>query len=400
MVPVECVVRGYITGSGWKDYQALGRGLRDRAARRPERVASSCPSRSSRRPPRPSVGDHDENVDFDRAAEIVGDRGLLEELRRLSIGIYAHGAAHARERGIILADTKFEFGRRADGDDRARRRGAHPRLVALLAGRRATSRAAASRASTSSSCATGRPARAGTSRRRRRRCPTEVVEGTRARYREAYERITGEPFGAWLERTRRDDARAVLIRPKEGILDPQGQAVERALPALGFEGVSDVQRRPPGRARGRGPGARAGDVRAAARQPADRGLRGGSAGGRGRVRFGVVRFPGCCDEVDALRPAGASRDAELLWHGDRDLRRRRRRGRPRRLLLRRLPARGRDRALLAGDGGGGRVRARRRAGARHLQRLPGALRGRPAARRAAAQRRRCASSAGRWRSRW
>jgi phosphoribosylaminoimidazole-succinocarboxamide synthase len=61
------------------------------------------------------IGDHDENVDFDRAAEIIGDRALLEELRRLSIAVYELGAAHARERGIILADTKFEFGRRADG---------------------------------------------------------------------------------------------------------------------------------------------------------------------------------------------------------------------------------------------------------------------------------------------
>ena len=56
------------------------------------------------------LGDHDENVDFDRAAEIVGDRALMEELRRVSIEIYERGAEHAAERGIILADTKFEFG--------------------------------------------------------------------------------------------------------------------------------------------------------------------------------------------------------------------------------------------------------------------------------------------------
>ena len=63
-----------------------------------------------------------------------------------------------------------------------------------------------------------------------------MVEGTRARYVEAYERIAGEPFERWLERSR---LRArVLIRPKEGILDPSGQAVERALPALGFEGCA------------------------------------------------------------------------------------------------------------------------------------------------------------------
>jgi phosphoribosylaminoimidazole-succinocarboxamide synthase len=56
------------------------------------------------------VGDHDENVDFDRAAEIVGDRPLLEELRRISIELYEHAARHAQGQGIILADTKFEFG--------------------------------------------------------------------------------------------------------------------------------------------------------------------------------------------------------------------------------------------------------------------------------------------------
>ena len=69
--------------------------------------------------------------------------------------------------------------------------------------------------------------------------PDEVVAATRERYVTAYERLAGEPFSAWLERTARVRAR-VLIRPKAGILDPQGQAVERALPALGFGGVSHV----------------------------------------------------------------------------------------------------------------------------------------------------------------
>ena len=62
------------------------------------------------------IGDHDENVDFERAAEIVGDRALMEELRRISIEVYARGAEHAAERGIILADTKFEFGRHAGAE--------------------------------------------------------------------------------------------------------------------------------------------------------------------------------------------------------------------------------------------------------------------------------------------
>jgi len=114
MVPVECVVRGYITGSGWKDYQATGSvcgielpdGLRE-SEQLPEPIFT--PSTKA------ELGAHDENIDFDRAAEIIGDRALLEELRRLSIAVYELGAAHARERGIILADTKFEFGRRRDG---------------------------------------------------------------------------------------------------------------------------------------------------------------------------------------------------------------------------------------------------------------------------------------------
>ena len=134
MFPVECVVRGYITGSGWKDYQATGAvcgielpaGLEE-SEQLPEPIFTPAT--------KAEVGDHDENVDFDRAAEILGDRPLLEELRRLSLELYSFAADHARERGIILADTKFEFGRAADGRDRARRRGADAGLVALLAGR-------------------------------------------------------------------------------------------------------------------------------------------------------------------------------------------------------------------------------------------------------------------------
>ena len=114
MVPVECVVRGYLTGSGWKDYQRDGAvcgielpgGLRE-SEQLPEPIFTPAT--------KAEIGDHDENVDFDRAAEIVGDRGLLEELRGLSIALYRHAAEHARSRGIILADTKFEFGRDATG---------------------------------------------------------------------------------------------------------------------------------------------------------------------------------------------------------------------------------------------------------------------------------------------
>src|ERR671932_476693 len=114
MFPVECVVRGYITGSGWKDYQRSGEicgirlpdGLRE-SDRLPEPIFTPAT--------KAAIGDHDENVDFDRAAEILGDRAALEELRRLSIELYSFAAEHARERGIILADTKFEFGRDREG---------------------------------------------------------------------------------------------------------------------------------------------------------------------------------------------------------------------------------------------------------------------------------------------
>src|SRR5204862_6810046 len=95
MFPVECVVRGYITGSGWKDYQATGAvcgielpaGLRE-SEQLPQPIFTPATKAEQ--------GDHDENVDFDRAAEILGDRELLEQLRRLSLEVYSHAAEHAR----------------------------------------------------------------------------------------------------------------------------------------------------------------------------------------------------------------------------------------------------------------------------------------------------------------
>ncbi|HEX8856676.1 MAG TPA: phosphoribosylaminoimidazolesuccinocarboxamide synthase, partial [Thermoleophilaceae bacterium] len=88
MAPVECVARGYITGSGWKDYLATGAvcgielpaGLQE-SERLPEPIFTPAT--------KADVGDHDENVDFDRAAEILGDRPLLEELRRLTLEVYS-----------------------------------------------------------------------------------------------------------------------------------------------------------------------------------------------------------------------------------------------------------------------------------------------------------------------
>jgi phosphoribosylaminoimidazole-succinocarboxamide synthase len=109
MYPVECVVRGYITGSGWKEYKADGSvcgielptGLQE-SEKLPEPIFTPAT--------KAEIGAHDENIDFDRACEIVGSRPLMEELRRVSIELYEHARAHAHERGIIVADTKFEFG--------------------------------------------------------------------------------------------------------------------------------------------------------------------------------------------------------------------------------------------------------------------------------------------------
>ena len=110
MYPIECVVRGYLSGSGWKEYQQTGAvcgielpsGLRESDKLREPIFTPATKA---------ELGEHDENIDFERAVEIIGDRHLMEELRRISIEIYQRAADHAAERGIIVADTKFEFGR-------------------------------------------------------------------------------------------------------------------------------------------------------------------------------------------------------------------------------------------------------------------------------------------------
>lgn len=115
MYPVECVVRGYLSGSGWREYRQSGAvcGIELppnllESDRLPEPIFTPAT--------KAEIGDHDENVDFERAAEIVGDRALMEELRRISIEVYSRGAEHAAKRGIVLADTKFEFGRHAGAE--------------------------------------------------------------------------------------------------------------------------------------------------------------------------------------------------------------------------------------------------------------------------------------------
>ncbi|HEV8153877.1 MAG TPA: phosphoribosylaminoimidazolesuccinocarboxamide synthase [Solirubrobacteraceae bacterium] len=198
MLPVECVVRGYITGSGWKDYQATGRvsgielppGLRE-SEQLPEPIFT--PSTKA------DVG-HDEAIDFERAAELVGDRQLMTRVREVSVQLYRHAAGHAREQGVIIADTKFELGLDeagelvlgdevltpdssrfwpADGYEPGRSQPSfdkqYVRDWASGSGWDKTPPAPA--------------------------LPDDVVAGTRARYVDAYERVTGEGFDAWLART-------------------------------------------------------------------------------------------------------------------------------------------------------------------------------------------------------
>jgi phosphoribosylaminoimidazole-succinocarboxamide synthase len=198
MAPVECVVRGYLSGSGWRDYVRDGavcgielpEGLRE-SERLPEPIFTPAT--------KAQTGDHDENVDFERAADIIGDRGLLERLRDVSIALYRHAADHARRRGIIVADTKFEFGLDATG--------------ALTLGDEALT-PDSSRFWPADDYEAGRPQpsfdkqfvrdwASGTGWDRTPPAPAippDVVEQTRARYLEAYERVTGEALSAWQRR--------------------------------------------------------------------------------------------------------------------------------------------------------------------------------------------------------
>ena len=108
MFPIECVVRGFITGGGWKEYQATGTigGIRlpdglQNGDRLPEPVYTPAW--------KAPLGEHDENISFDRTVELVGETAA-EQLRALSLEIFGHASAIAERRGLILADTKFEFG--------------------------------------------------------------------------------------------------------------------------------------------------------------------------------------------------------------------------------------------------------------------------------------------------
>jgi phosphoribosylaminoimidazole-succinocarboxamide synthase len=198
MLPVECVVRGYITGSGWKDYQRDGKvsgielppGLQE-SEQIPEPIFT--PSTKA------DVG-HDEAIDFTQAIDLIGDRAMAERARQASVDLYLFAARHAAERGIILADTKFELGLDENGrltlgdemctPDSSRFWPAEGYVV----GRSQPSFDKQFVRDWASSTGWDRtpPAPA---------IPADVVRKTREKYVEAYELITGEQFGDWLART-------------------------------------------------------------------------------------------------------------------------------------------------------------------------------------------------------
>jgi phosphoribosylaminoimidazole-succinocarboxamide synthase len=198
MLPVECVVRGYLSGSGWKDYQQTGavsgiqlpEGLRE-SDQLPEPIFT--PSTKA------DVG-HDQAIDFEGAVELIGDRVLADRARDVSLAVYRHAAEHARERGIILADTKFELGL----DDAG---------TLVLGDEVCTPDSSRfwpaddyepGRSQPSFDKQFVRDWASSTGWDRTPPAPAildDVVARTREKYIEAYERITGEPFEAWLRRT-------------------------------------------------------------------------------------------------------------------------------------------------------------------------------------------------------
>lgn len=113
MLPIECVIRGHLVGSGWKDYQATGRVCGHTL---PEGLQAGDPLPQPLFTPatKAELGDHDENISFERAVEIVG-ADMAKKLRQRSLEIFEAGAKFARQRDLILVDTKFEFGLRSDG---------------------------------------------------------------------------------------------------------------------------------------------------------------------------------------------------------------------------------------------------------------------------------------------
>jgi len=199
MLPVECVVRGYLAGSGWVDYQRSGQvsgvqlapGLRQ-SDRLPEPIFT---------PSTKATSGHDEAIDLDGASELIGSTKLAERVREASLALYSFAADHARSRGIVLADTKFEFGLDGNGTLTVGDEVLTPDssrfwpLDQYAPGQTAPSFDKQYVRDWASSSGWDRTPPAP-------ELPPEVVAGTRKKYAQAYAAITGEPLEAWLTRAR------------------------------------------------------------------------------------------------------------------------------------------------------------------------------------------------------
>ena len=195
MLPIECVVRGYLAGSGWKDYQATG-STSGHALPEGLRESDKLPSPIFTPATKATTG-HDENITRDQAAELVGE-GRLREVEAAAIEVYRVAAEHALGAGIIIADTKFEFGLDQHGH--------------LVLGDEALT-PDSSRFWPGDAYEPGRAQDSFDKQFVRDYCestgwdktypgpdlPADVVQATRAKYVEAFERLTTIPFPAYLE---------------------------------------------------------------------------------------------------------------------------------------------------------------------------------------------------------
>ena len=113
-LPIEAVVRGYLIGSGWKDYQATG-SVCGIELEEELQMAQKLPEPIYTPATKAEVGEHDENISYEKTVDLIGEE-LANQVRQIAIDIYNFGVNHAREKGIIIADTKFEFGLDSDGE--------------------------------------------------------------------------------------------------------------------------------------------------------------------------------------------------------------------------------------------------------------------------------------------
>ena len=191
MFPIECVVRGYLTGSGWAEYRndksvcgnLLPDGLLD---------GSQLPTSIFTPATKAEIGDHDENISFMRSVEIVGSE-TAAELRSLSIAIYEKAKSYAKSRGILLADTKFEFGTDIKGEIRVGDEVLTPDSSRFW--NLSTWNPGGAQASFDKQYVRDWLVNSGWDRKSPPpELPDDVVEKTQAKYIEAYELITGRKF--------------------------------------------------------------------------------------------------------------------------------------------------------------------------------------------------------------